>query len=79
MSLDTRILNLASAEEFVNRARNTRWEGWDIVTFVPQPRAYLMPRGKFDRESGKWGVEYRATPDSNGNWTVTVRKPVRKN
>lgn len=78
MALDTRVLNLASAEEFVNRTRNVRWEGWDIVTFVPQPRAYVMPNGRFNRESGKWGLEYRSTPDRNGNWTVTVRKPFRK-
>lgn len=78
MALDTRILNSASAEEFVKRARNTRWDGWDIVTFVPNPRAYLMQNGRFDRETSRWGIEYRVSPDSAGNWTVMVRKPARK-
>ena len=78
MALDTRILNLASAEEFVKRARNTKWVGWDIVTFVPNPRAFMMTNGRFDRETSRWGVEYRSTPDANGNWTVMVRKPSRK-
>jgi hypothetical protein len=55
MALDTRILNLASAEEFVKRTSNVRWEGWDLITFVPQPRAYMMPKGRFDRETGRWG------------------------
>lgn len=78
MALDTRILNLASAEEFVKRTSNVRWEGWDLITFVPQPRAYMMPKGRYDRESGRWGFEYRSSPDKMGNWTVSVRKPYRK-
>jgi hypothetical protein len=78
MSLDTRILNLASAEEFVARTRNVRWENYDIITFVPQPRAYLMPKGKYDRASGRWGLEYRTPVSDNGTWTVQVRKPFRK-
>ena len=76
MALDTRILNLAAAEDFVSKSRNSRWDGWTIVTFVPQPRAYLMPHGVWDRETSRWGLEYRVSPDRQGNYTVKV--PVRR-
>lgn len=78
MSLDTRILNLASAEEFVKRTKNARWEAWDIIVFERQPRAFMSTEGRYDRRTGRWGVEQRISPDSNGNWTVTIHKPFRK-
>lgn len=78
MALETRILNLASAEDFVARTRNVRWEGWDIVTFVPQPRAYLMPHGSWDRRTSRWGIEYRVSPNDNGLYEVKTHGRSRK-
>lgn len=70
--LDKRVLNLASAEEFVSNNRNVHWDGYDIVTHVPNDKAYFTDKGRFDRDSGSWGLEYRVGPDSQGNWTVRV-------
>jgi hypothetical protein len=78
MALDTRILTESSAEEFVRRNKNTRWEGWDIITFVPNKRAWKMPEGRFNRETGQWGLEYRTSPNNKGLWTVQVSVPSRK-
>lgn len=75
---DTMILDLASAENYVERNRNTRWEGWDIVSFNPHPRAHVSVEGVFNRERGRWGYESRVTPDSNGLWTVKAIRRGRK-
>lgn len=76
--LDTRILNAASAEEFVSNNKNVRWEGWDIVTHVPNDKAFFTDKGRFDCVTGTWGLQYRVGPDSQGNWKVRIgnaRKP----
>jgi hypothetical protein len=78
MALDTRVLNEASADEFVKRNKNVRWDGWDIVTHVPNDRVWKHKNGRFSRETGKWGLEYRVSPDENGNWTVKVPVARRK-
>jgi hypothetical protein len=74
MALEKRILNLASAEVFVSNTKNVRWEGWDILTFIPKPYAYMSKNGVYDRDSGRWGIETRVSPDSKGNYKVLVSK-----
>ena len=72
IKLDTRILNAASAEEFVSNNDNVHWDGWDIITHVPNEKAYFTDKGRFDRISSRWGLEYRVSPDSQGNWKVRI-------
>ena len=72
MALDTRVLTMESAEEYVRRSRNVRWDGWDLVKFVPNKNAWKMPNGVYNRETGEWGLEYRTPVDSRGLWTIKV-------
>jgi hypothetical protein len=76
MALDTRVLTLAAAEDFVSKSRNSRWDGWTIVTFIRNPRAAMSKDGIYDRNSSTWGYEIRVSPDNNGHYTVKV--PVRR-
>jgi hypothetical protein len=71
--LKDRTLDYRQAHEFVTRTRTARWEGWDIVNFFPNPRAFYRPDGVFDRKTSRWGFEQRSTPKANGTWTVKVR------
>lgn len=45
------------AEEFIHMAP-FRWiEGWEVVEFTPNSRAYMHKDGKF--HAGAWGFEKR--------------------
>lgn len=69
---DITLNSLPAAEAFVKRSRNSYWNGWDIVTHIPNHRAYMHTRGTFNRNTGRWGFEYVYPVDSNGHWTVKV-------
>lgn len=69
---DTRVLNIASAEEFVSRNANVRWDGWNIITHVPNDKAFFMTKGRFNQSTGQWGLEHQTAPDSNGTWKVRI-------
>lgn len=53
------------------RGINVRSEGWDIVFFKPDKRAYRQVKGRYDRTTGEWGFETRVSPNSKGNWMVS--------
>lgn len=69
---DVTLHSIAAAERFVERSRLASWDGWTIVVHVPNPRAYMHPRGVYDRATEKWGFKYSYPVDSNGKWTVKV-------
>lgn len=69
---DVTLNSLAEAEEFVSRSRTSSWRGWDIVTHIPNDRAYMHKRGIYDRKTGRWGFEYVYPVNSNGQWDVKV-------
>jgi hypothetical protein len=79
MALETRILDETSADNFVQRSKNVRWDGWDIVKFSPNPRAVYSVDGRFDRSSGLWGIEHRFSPGPDGLWRVKVWKHGKRN
>lgn len=77
-ALVTRTLDYTSAHEYVQRNKNVRWEGWDIVTWVPtkNDKSFFMKNGAFNksRPSGRgWGIEFRTTVGADGNWRVKVQ------
>lgn len=69
---DLTLNSLSDAERFVSRSRQFSWRGWDIVTHRINDRAYMHPRGTYNRATGRWGFEYVYSPDSKGRWTVKV-------
>lgn len=60
------------SESFVktqrNRGARVRWEGWDMVFFIPSKRGFNSKDGKF--YNGRWGFEHRVQPDDRGIWRV---------
>lgn len=69
---DVTLTSLDSAEQFVAKSRNSSWRGWDIVTHIPNDRAYMHKRGTFNRATGRWGFEYVYPVNSKGHWDVKV-------
>lgn len=68
-------LSVGAAHAFVSRNRNARWEGYDIVQWHENPRAFTASNGKFRRDmpSGRgWGFETRTPVDSDGKWRIRV-------
>lgn len=73
MALKTVSLNsLPAAEAFVSSTHNAKWDGWDITTFFNNDRAYMHPRGAWNRDTKRWGFEYRYKVNSKGHWNVKV-------
>ena len=72
MLKDVTLNSLSAAEAFVNRSRNSFWRGWDIVTHIPNDRAYMHKRGVYNRTTGRWGFEYVYPVTSEGKWNVKV-------
>lgn len=69
---DLNLNSLSAAERFVSRSRNSQWRGWDIVTHIPNDRAYVHTKGVYNRTTGRWGFEYVYPVSDAGNWTVKV-------
>lgn len=77
------LTSLPAAERWVKRNSSltpagwaARWDGWDIVTFVPSPGGEFDKRGSYDRSLG-WGYAYTWRPNRHGQWNVKV--PVEVN
>lgn len=64
------------SEQFVARqaklGAKVRWDGWDIVFFLPARRASFAKDGVYDRKHG-WGFEHRVSVSSSGTWEVPKR------
>lgn len=76
MALVTREFDYEQAHKYVADTPNVRWDGWDIVTRVPdhKDKAVFMNKGVFDRTTRRWYIEHRVSPDTNGKWSVKVRE-----
>lgn len=68
--MKTHQLTYRSAHAFVKHTPSARWDGWDIVTFSPDNRAFYSTAGRF--YNGQWGFEHRFKPTSKGTWFVNV-------
>lgn len=44
-------------ENYIAASPDIRYEGWDIVVFKANDKAYTDPKGKF--HNGRWGYEQR--------------------
>lgn len=62
------ILDYNAAHATVEGNRFLNWDGWDIVTWKPNPKGYSDKRGSFRR--GKWGIEFRYPLRNDGTWRV---------
>lgn len=62
------ILNYDEAHSLVARNRFLRWDGYDIVTFKPNPKGFIDRRGQYRK--GVWGIEFRYPLKDNGTWSV---------
>ena len=51
-----------------NSKRSIRWDGWDIVFFMPSDKAITSEKGV--RYQGRWGFETRICILNNGTWEV---------
>lgn len=75
--------SVRAAENFVRRTSienngySARWDGWNLQTFVPDPRAFTNTRGSFDRATGQWGFTYTFTPNDKGHWIVKAPKAAK--
>ncbi len=49
-----------------------RWDGWDMVFFLPARRASFVKDGVYNKKYG-WGFEHRVPVDSTGTWRVPKR------
>jgi hypothetical protein len=67
--------SLAEAEAFYQRqvklGSDTRWDGWDLVFFRPDPRGIHNVGGAF--RNGVWGFENRSPLQSDGTWAIDWR------
>jgi hypothetical protein len=75
MNLATIPLTERSAEAFVSANHTgftTKWDGWNIKVFIPNPSAEYVPRGSYDRDTEKWGYTYTYRPTHKGKWYVKV-------
>lgn len=70
------VLNYKQAHKFVRKARNARWEGWNIVLFISNPRGFMHKNGRFNRETGTWGFERVVSPNSKGLWVISNGRTV---
>ncbi len=68
-------LNHDEAQEYVESTKFAEWDGWDILLFKPNKRAYTDSRGV--RKYDKWGYETRIECNSEGYWLVESRRPTR--
>lgn len=69
-------LNYQDAQQYVESTRFAEWDGWDILVFKKNPRAYTDPRGI--RKNGEWGFQTRIECNSEGLWLVNEsRRTVR--
>lgn len=70
--MNTTILDYDEAHAFVDegqrRGKAVFWDGWNIVFFKPNDRAYFAKNGRF--VGGRWGFCTVVTPDENGRWKV---------
>lgn len=48
--------------------RGFRWEGWDIVRWVPSENGFSSKNGRF--RNGRWGIEFRTKVAINGTWRL---------
>jgi hypothetical protein len=64
------ILNYRQAHRFVNRNGNARWDGWNIVLFIKNPRGFMHKNGRFDRRTSSWGFEKIVRVNTQGQWVI---------
>lgn len=67
-------LDYDAAHEYVESKTNDRrkkvfWEGWNIVSFRPNPRAMFTKDGRYI--DGKWGFASVTEPSDDGLWRVS--------
>jgi hypothetical protein len=61
-------LNHDEAQQFVESTRFAEWDGWDIVIFKPNRRAYTDVNGVL--KDGQWGFARRIKCNHEGQWLV---------
>jgi len=74
MGATTITLDYDAAHDYVeskagDRRRKVFWEGWNIVTFRPNPRGMFAKNGRYI--DGRWGFATVTEPDSSGLWRVS--------
>jgi hypothetical protein len=72
-------LDYKSAHKYVREQRgrgtDVRWDGWDMVFWIPTRHGFTNKRGAF--RNGRWGMESRVTVSNDGIWTVPAKKNVK--
>lgn len=48
--------------------RGFRWDGWDIVRWVPNDNGFSSKNGSF--RNNRWGIEFRTKVSNIGTWKV---------
>lgn len=72
-----------AAETFVRKSSSldngyvASWDGWTIVTFVPDKRAYTNRRGVYNRTLGLWGYNYLSRLTDSGKYIVRLPRAAR--
>jgi hypothetical protein len=51
------------------KGKATYWEGWNIVSFRPNPAGFMRKDGAFI--NGKWGTKRTIKPNKFGKWRVS--------
>lgn len=54
-----------------SRGNDVYWDGWDIVSFTPNPTAFSKTDGAF--RNGEWGYISRDSVNADGTWRVSLR------
>ncbi len=70
-------LNYDDAQKFVESKRFAEWDGWDILIFKKNPRAYTNPQGI--RKNGEWGFQTRIQCNSEGYWLINESRRAARN
>lgn len=51
------------------KGRTTFWDGWNIVSFRPNPAGYMRKDGAFI--NGRWGTKRTIKVNKFGKWRVS--------
>jgi hypothetical protein len=63
-------LDYDAIHRFVDGHPDARWDGWDMLLFKETPAGATHMKGAF--VGGRWGIQDRISPDSNGKWVFKV-------
>jgi hypothetical protein len=64
-------LGYDAAHAYVNKTPGAFWDGWEVVIWKSNPRAYKRTDGMF--RNGRWGTARRFSVTTSGKWRLPIK------